>query len=980
MEIGMVRRVNIDQEMQQSYLDYAMSVIVARALPDARDGLKPVQRRILYGMHELGLRSDTAYKKSARIVGEVLGKYHPHGDLAVYEAMARMAQDFTMRYPLVDGQGNFGSVDGDPPAAMRYTEARIAPIALELLTQLDRNTVNFTRNFDDTLNEPEVLPAAIPNLLVNGASGIAVGMATSIPPHNLGEVVDALGFMLENWDKLEDVNVSDLMKFVKGPDFPTGGIILQQEGEDDLLTAYATGKGKVTLRGKVHMEDMGRGKSRIIITELPYQTNKSSLIERIADLAREGELEGISDLRDESDRQGMRVVIELNKVAETEHVIRELYRRTPLESTIRFNMLALVDGEPRLLSLKQALRVYLEHRINVVRRRSEFDLEKARARAHILEGYRIALKNLDEIINLIRKAEDVDDARAKLMKRYALSQLQANAILEMQLRRLAALERKKIELEYKEVLQTIKDLEALLSSPKKLRMAVETELLQMKQLYNDRRRTQIVALGKGEQAKNYLTTTDLMPAVPVWVGITADGLVARTMGEKLPKVSGKQAPVFALKTNTHHTLYIAAEDGKSAAVLVQALPEAENFYEGVSIHKLTAFAEDQKIVTVFSVPSRNAEMEEYTVVTVTRAGLVKKTKLEELPGPSSQLFTLAKVNAEDRLGWAFIVDGKSELILTSQSGMTIRFSEEDVRPMGLVAAGVNGIKLGATDEVIGACRYAGGSDLFLLGADGKAWRIPDDQLVLQGRYGQGVIACKPGKAGGLVGMLYGKPTQSGLIHFRRLAAKGIRLDEVPAMKRMASGKDYLTIRDDEIIRLTSLDDGLLLWEKPTEGMPKKSRSRTEKTDTGSGGKKTVATQDKDKPASAKKGAGKAATTAAPKKAEGAGTSTAKKKVGTLTEDKKPAARSKAATKKSTTSAASPAKEKKSTSKTATTPQTVEKPASKAKSRQPGVVQPVEKPAAGKRGKQPGLFELPAEPEAPAPKKSVRKKTGTEGSD
>ncbi|HPO58523.1 MAG TPA: DNA topoisomerase 4 subunit A, partial [Anaerolineaceae bacterium] len=466
MEIGLVRSVDIDREMQQSYLDYAMSVIVSRALPDARDGLKPVQRRILYAMYDMGLRPDSPYKKSARIVGEVLGKYHPHGDLAVYEAMARMAQDFSMRETLVDGQGNFGSVDGDPPAAMRYTEARLTALATQMLNQLDRDTVDFHSNFDETLQEPEVLPAAVPNLLVNGGSGIAVGMATSIPPHNMQEVVDALVYMLRRWEELDEVSVSDLMQYIKGPDFPTGGIILLESDKDDLLTAYATGRGRIIVRGRVHVEEMGRGRSRIIITELPYQTNKSALMERIAELAREGHLEGIADLRDESDRQGMRIVIDLNKAAEQDNVLRELYRRTSLQSTFRISLLALVDNEPRLLSLKQALRVYLEHRMTVVRRRSEFDLNKARQRAHILAGLRIAIQNLDEIIQLIRRSQDADQARQRLMRQYKLDEAQAQAILDMPLRRLAALERKKIEDEYKELLKTIRELEDLLASPK----------------------------------------------------------------------------------------------------------------------------------------------------------------------------------------------------------------------------------------------------------------------------------------------------------------------------------------------------------------------------------------------------------------------------------------------------------------------------------------------------------------------------------
>ncbi|HEY9526981.1 MAG TPA: DNA topoisomerase (ATP-hydrolyzing), partial [Anaerolineales bacterium] len=479
MELGLIRKIDIDTEMQQAYLDYAMSVIVARALPDARDGLKPVQRRILYAMYDMGIRSDTAYKKSARIVGEVLGKYHPHGDSAVYEAMARLAQDFSMRTLLVDGQGNFGSVDGDPPAAMRYTEARLTSAAVDILLDLNKNTVDFNSNFDDTLTEPEVLPAALPNLLVNGATGIAVGMATSIPPHNLGEVIDALVYMLERWEKLDDIDVETLMEFIQGPDFPTGGLIIQEKDQDGLEAAYGSGRGRVTVQAKAHVEEMERGKNRIIVTELPYMVNKSSLIERIADLAREGYLEGLSDLRDESDRHGMRIVLEMTKNADPEVILRDLYKRTPMQTTFSINLLALVDGEPRTLTLKQALRVYVEHRLTVIKRRAEFDLERAKQRAHILEGYLVALKNLDEVINIIRAASDVETARGKLMKRFKLTEMQATAILDLQLRRLAALERRKIETEYREVTSTIKDLENLLKSPKRMRAVVADELLKV---------------------------------------------------------------------------------------------------------------------------------------------------------------------------------------------------------------------------------------------------------------------------------------------------------------------------------------------------------------------------------------------------------------------------------------------------------------------------------------------------------------------
>ncbi|MEW6648561.1 MAG: DNA gyrase subunit A [Chloroflexota bacterium] len=833
MEIGLVRRVDIDLEMQQSYLDYAMSVIVARALPDARDGLKPVQRRILFGMYDMGLRSDSGFKKSARIVGEVMGKYHPHGDQAVYEAMARMAQDFSMRYPLVDGQGNFGSVDGDPPAAMRYTEARLTTAALDLLMQLDRSTVDFSRNFDDTLNEPEVLPAALPNLLINGASGIAVGMATSIPPHNLGEVIDALTYLLERWEKLEDVSVGDLMKFVRGPDFPTGGIILQEDGGEELLSAYATGRGKVTLRGRVQLEEMGKGKSRIIITELPYQINKASLIERIAELARENALEGISDLRDESDRQGMRIVIELNKVAEEQNVLRELYRRTPLQSTFRISLLALVDNEPRLLSLKQALRVYLDHRIAVVRRRSEFDLERARQRAHILEGLRVALTNLDEVITLIRKAQDVEDARARLIKRFKLTEIQANAILEMQLRRLAALERKKIDLEYQETLKVIKDLTDLLRSPKKLRQAVADELLVVKQTYADRRRTQIVALKEGSTARDVLTTTDLVPEEKTWVGITEDGLISRVSIDKHPQLSGRNAPRLALLTSSHHTLYLVSEDGRAAAISVQSLPDAGSFQDGTPLVKACPLNGNSALVQMFSAPTRLNEIKESYVMTITRRGMVKKSDLRELPGPSTQVFVLAKINADDQMKQVLLTDGTREVVMVTRQGMMIRFAEEEVRPMGLVAAGVNGIKLNSDDEVIGAVVFDSGQDLLLVGKTGNGWRIPASQTVLQGRYGQGIIACRPAKGQELVGLLSGYAEERGLLYFTSLAARQVEIDNLPQGKRGSSGKTLVELRGSErIVAVSPLVNGLLFWGGEKQARNRRKNRRAEVAEEG----------------------------------------------------------------------------------------------------------------------------------------------------
>jgi len=796
MELGLVRKIDIDHEMQQSYLDYAMSVIVARALPDARDGLKPVQRRILYSMYDMGLRVDSAYKKSARIVGEVLGKYHPHGDMAVYEAMARMAQDFSMRTLLVDGQGNFGSVDGDPPAAMRYTEARLAAPALDLLADIGKNTVDYADNFDGTLTEPTVLPAAIPNLLVNGATGIAVGMATSIPPHNLGEVVDALVHMLEHWEKMDDIPVARLMEFIQGPDFPTGGVIIQQKGEEGVETAYGSGRGRVTIQARVHVEEMERGKNRIIVTELPYTVNKSTLIGRIADLAREvgrlGEspLQGITDLRDESDRQGMRIVIELTKNVDPEAVLRELYKRTPMQDTFSIIMLALVvgedgRGEPRMLSLKQALRVYLEHRLTVIRRRSEHDLERARQHAHILAGLLVALKNLDAVIELIKKSPDVETARARLMKRFKLTEVQANAILEMQLRRLAALERKKIETEYKETLALIKELEALLKSAKKMRVVAAEELLKVKAAYADKRRTQIVSLSRRTK-KTPLTTTELLPEQVVWVGVTNEGILARSRDDKPPRPSGNDAPRLLVRAASTDTLVLVSERGAAAAVAVHTLPEAGKLSEGAPFYKVTPLKEGDKLAAIFALPSKRGSLpEESCVLTVTRGGMVKKSLVSELPGPSAQTFTLVKVNDGDSLGWAALTDGRKEILLATAQGLAIRFAEEEVRPMGLAAAGVNGIKLGVSDEVIGCQILPATGEIFIIASDGKAKRVEQKDFPAQGRYGKGVIAWELPPRVTLAGLASGKGNAVITLHLAKAAPKSTRLDAAPLRKRAA---------------------------------------------------------------------------------------------------------------------------------------------------------------------------------------------------
>jgi len=921
MELGLVKKIDIDQEMQQAYLDYAMSTIVARALPDARDGLKPVHRRILYAMYDMGLRADSPYKKSARIVGEVLGKYHPHGDSAVYEAMARMAQDFSMRTLLVDGQGNFGSIDGDPPAAMRYTEARLAAPALELLTDIGKNTVDFAPNFDDTLTEPNVLPAALPNLLVNGATGIAVGMSTSIPPHNLGEVVDALVYMLERWEKLDDISVGQLMNFVQGPDFPTGGVIVQQTGEEGLEAAYGSGRGRVSIQAKVHIEEMDRGRSRLIVNELPYMVNKSSLIERIASLAREGDIDGITDLRDESDRHGMRIVIELTKNVEPEKVLAELYRRTPMQSTFSIILLALVDNEPRMLSLKQALRVYIEHRLTVIRRRAEHDLDKARQRAHILEGYLVALKNLDEVIKLIRSAPDVETARVKLMKRFKLTEVQANAILEMQLRRLAALERKKIETEYKEMVALIKELEALLKSPKKMRQVAAEELLRVKAAYGDRRRTQIFSLKKGKTAK-MLTARDLLTEQTVWVGVTADGLASRARDEKTPRPSGSDAPRWLVKASTTDTLYLVSESGKTAAIAVHTLPEAEKLGDGTPWHKVSPLRQSDRLAAVFTLPAQKSILPAETYIfTVTRGGLVKKSLAGELPGPSAQPFTLARVNDGDALRWVLLTDGTKEILLAASSGFAIRFKEEEVRPMGLVAAGVNGIKLGVGDEVVGADIMPARGEIFMIASDGKAKRVPVNDFPMQGRYGRGVIAWVLPKGVALAGMASGKPNYVATVHLLKAAPKSTRLDAAPVRKRSAvRGESVVEVKAGDAVQSVVMG-----WEaenfvamsenKEVRKAPAKQKSAATSSPKGKKARTKVSTAKKSTVTSSSDGKKPAAKEATKK------ISTTKKPTATSSPQgkkpaaKKPVTKAKPATKKKPAAKSSPQGKKPTSKKT-----------------------------------------------------------------
>jgi DNA gyrase subunit A len=795
MEIGTVRQVDIDSEMQVAYLDYAMSVIVSRALPDARDGLKPVQRRILYGMHDLGLRPDAPYKKSARIVGEVLGKYHPHSDTAVYDAMARMAQDFTLRCPLVDGQGNFGSVDGDNPAAMRYTEARLAPIAIEILADLDKDTVDFTPNFDDTLREPTVLPAAIPNLLVNGASGIAVGMATSIPPHNLGEVCDALIYMLDNWRKLDNITVEDLLRFIQGPDFPTGGVVYrrtEEDGEDLIAHAYGQGRGKITVRARAHVEEMTRSRHRVVVTELPYQVNKSSLVERIAQLVRDGRIEGITDLRDESDRRGMRLVIELTRTVEPQQMLADLFRLTPMESTFSLIMLGLVDGEPRLLTLKKVLLTYLEHRQVIVTRRSQYELARAKERAHILEGLLTALDNLDEVIATIRRSRTTNSAHANLRRKFKLSEAQAQAILDMPLKRLAALERKKIQDEYKEKKQLIKYLEALLRSPKKIRGVVRDELVTVKERYADIRRTQVMDAGRAQ-----LTADDLIPDEPVWVAVSQGGLVARTPDEGTPpRVPSrpKDAPIALLGASTRDTLYLFAADGKAAAFPIHQLPEGVA-WEGAGSHlaDLTPLTRRDTVVAALAIPP---SLGKGYLFLVTRQSVVKRVALGDLPGVSTESFTVIGVEQEDTLGWAAVTTGKDQVLLVTAAGRAIRFKEQDVRAMGLPAGGVMGIKLGSDEDRVVALAVARSrSDLFVVAEDGRAKRTPLSEYPTQSRYGQGVLtarfAAPDVRLGGACVLQSGDPV---VLVTEKGAAKTIRGRNAPRMGRATQGQEVIALR------------------------------------------------------------------------------------------------------------------------------------------------------------------------------------------
>ena len=745
-----IQGVNIEEEMKSSYIDYAMSVIVGRALPDVRDGFKPVHRRILYGMWEMGLDHNKAYRKSAKIVGEVMGNYHPHGDSAIYDSMVRMAQEWNLRYPLVDGQGNFGSVDGDPPAAMRYTEARLSKISQEVLADIDKDTVDFGPNYDESREEPLVLPVKIPNLLVNGSSGIAVGMATNIPPHNLGEVVDALCALIDD----PDITIEALMKFVKAPDFPTAGFIL---GKDGIKDTYRTGRGSLTIQARAEVEPDKKDRERIVVTELPYQVNKAALIESMAELVRDKRIEGIRDLRDESDRDGMRIVIELSQGAVAQVVLNQLYKHTNLRTTMGVIMLALVNNQPRVLNLKGLLHYFIEHRRDVVLRRTRFELAKAERRAHILEGYKIALANLDKVIAIIRKSKSTEEARDGLMKAFSLTEIQTNAILELRLQQLTNMERQKIEDEYLALIKLIEQLKALLNSEKKLMAGIKEELLKVKLDYGDVRRTQLAAKA-GE-----LNVEDLVADEDVVVTFSHAGYVKRVPASayKAQKRGGKGVAAMGTReedfverlfvASTHDTLLIFTNLGKVYWKRVFEIPEASRAAKGKHLSSLLPIRQEG-IAAVFAIKDLNKEKAD--LVMCTKQGLVKKTALQEYSNPRSAGITAITLTKGDELIGVQMTDDRNDLIMATHEGMSIRFPLKEVREIGRTGQGVKGISLEKDDYVVDMVVVVDPKgSLLTIGESGYGKRTELTEYRVQGRSGKGLINVKvTEKTGKVVGV------------------------------------------------------------------------------------------------------------------------------------------------------------------------------------------------------------------------------------
>ncbi|MDZ7331835.1 MAG: DNA gyrase subunit A [candidate division KSB1 bacterium] len=727
--------IYIEEEMKDSYIDYSMSVIVARALPDVRDGLKPVHRRVLYGMHELGLRSNAAYKKSARIVGEVLGKYHPHGDAAVYDTMVRMVQDFSLRYPLIDGQGNFGSLDGDAPAAMRYTEARMTPIAEELLQDIDKDTVDFVPNFDESLKEPTVLPSVLPNLLINGSSGIAVGMATNIPPHNLNEVIDALVMLIDK----PDANIKDLMKIIKGPDFPTGAIIYGEEGIDE---AYRSGRGRIIVRARANVETVRGGRSNIIVTEIPYMVNKANLIEKIAELVNEKKIEGISEVRDESDKDGLRIVIELKRDAQESVILNQLYRHTQMQVTFGVIMLALVDGVPQVLNLKQMLQHFINFRHDVVVRRTKFDLDKAEKKAHILEGLKKALDHIDEIIALIKRSKSPEQAKQGLMKTFKFSEVQAQAILDMRLQRLTGLERKKIEDELKETLKLISQLKAILENRSLRMQVIKEELLALKEKYGDARRTEIIS--KTEE----FTIEDMIAEEDMVITISHAGFIKRfpVSGYRRQSRGGTGQTGATTKVedfiehlfiaSTHHYILIFTNKGRCYWLKVYEIPQAGKGSKGRAIVNLIDIQKDEKIAAIVNV--RDFDDDHY-VVMATKKGLVKKTVLSAFGNPRKAGINAINIRSGDDLIDARLTDGNQEIVLGTYFGKAIRFHESEVRDMGRQATGVTGITLAKDDFVVGMVTVRKESTLLVITEKGYGKRTPIKEYRITRRGGKGIV-------------------------------------------------------------------------------------------------------------------------------------------------------------------------------------------------------------------------------------------------
>ncbi|MCW5797115.1 MAG: DNA gyrase subunit A [Nitrospira sp.] len=810
-------QIAIEDEMRSSYLDYAMSVIVGRALPDVRDGLKPVHRRILHGMNEMGLAANRPYRKSAKIVGEIMGNYHPHGDSAIYDTLVRMAQNFNMRYMLVDGQGNYGSMDGDAAAAMRYTEARLTKLAEELLADIEKETVDFGPNYDESRVEPLVLPSRVPNLLVNGAGGIAVGYATNIPTHNLGEVIEGLLLLLEN----PEVTIAQLMKKIPGPDFPTAGFIYGTSGIKD---AYETGRGLLTVRAKVAIEtDERTDRERLIITEIPYQVNKSKLIEKIADLAQEDRVTGISDIRDESDREGVRVVIELKRNEIPLVVLNNLYKHSQLQTTFGVNMLALVNNRPEVLNLKRILEAFVEHRREVVVRRTAYDLRKAEERAHILEGLKIALDNLDAVIALIRRSQSPDVARAGLMQQFQLSEIQANAILEMRLQRLTQLERDKLVEEYREVLKTIEYLRSILGSEALVRKIIRDELSEIKEKYQDERRTKIVK----EEAE--LTLEDLIAEEEVVVTISHAGYIKRNAVTlyRAQRRGGKGKIAMGIKeedfvetlftASTHDALLFFTDAGKVYWLKVHEIPEASRAAKGKALVNLLALSKDEKVTATLPVKEYRADR---FVIMGTKQGVIKKTELSAYSNPRQGGIIALSLDAGDKLIGVDLTDGQREILLGTKQGITIRFKEEDVRAMGRTAHGVRGITLEAGDEVIGMETITPDSTTAILtvteGGYGK--RTPVNEYRVQGRGGKGIISVKTTERNGAaVGFLQVRDEDEIML----MAAQGkvlrCKVDDIREIGRNTQGVRLLDMDGDEdrvvaVVRLVEREEGV-----PEEG-------------------------------------------------------------------------------------------------------------------------------------------------------------------